>query len=210
MPEALIWGASGGMGKALINQLNQAGWRTFAAARNVNGIGDNVYERYQFDAANPSTFQDIAIDLAHKTNGIDLWVYAAGELRADLLRKMSPESWLTVMNSNLNGAFLAISQTVHLLTDGGQATFIGAYIDHLILPKMGAYAVAKAGLEPLIDVLQKENRKVNFTLVKPGAVATDFWQNAPFRMPADAKAPDVVAEAIIAQYNNSQRGVLAL
>jgi NAD(P)-dependent dehydrogenase (short-subunit alcohol dehydrogenase family) len=120
------------------------------------------------------------------------------------------DTWSAVLNSNLNGAFLTISQTVHLLREGGQAAFIGAYVDHLILPKMGAYAVAKAGLEPLINVEQEENRKINFTLVKPGAVATDFWENAPFKMPADAKSPVVVAQAIVTQFENEQRGILAL
>jgi NAD(P)-dependent dehydrogenase (short-subunit alcohol dehydrogenase family) len=198
------------MGQALINQLNSTGWRVFAASRDVEAIPAGVYERYRFDAANPGTIKDIAIDLAHQTNGLDLWVYAAGELQADLLGKMSPQTWSAVLDSNLTGAFLTISHTVHLLNEGAQAAFIGAYIDHLILPKMGAYAVAKAGLEPLVSVLQKENRKINFTLVKPGAVATDFWQDAPFKMPADAKSPDIVAQAIFDQYEQGARGVLAL
>jgi 3-oxoacyl-[acyl-carrier protein] reductase len=210
MPEALIWGAAGGMGQALVNQLISAGWRVFAASRNTEAIPDGVQERYNFDAANPDDIKEIAINLAYETNGLDLWVYAAGELQADLLGKMTPQAWSTVLDSNLNGAFLAISHTVHLLNEGAQAAFIGAYVDHLILPKMGAYAVAKAGLEPLISVLQKENRKLNFTLVKPGAVDTAFWQNAPFKMPADAKSPDIVAQAIIDQYQQGARGVLAL
>ena len=62
----------------------------------------------------------------------------------------------------------------------------------------------------MVDVMQKENRKVNFTLVRPGAVATDFWDNAPFKMPATAKLPEVVAQAIIEQYENGQHGDLEL
>ncbi len=210
MPDALIWGASGGIGQALVSELDGLGWRIFAAARDIAAIPSVVHESYRFDAADQSAIKDIAIDLAHKTDGLDLWVFAAGELQASLLRKMGPDAWSAVLDSNLHGAFLAASQTVHLLKDGGQAAFIGAYVDHLILPKMGAYAVAKAGLEPLVQVMQKENRKVNFTLVKPGAVDTNFWNNAPFRMPADAKSPSVVAQAILAQHESGQRGVLAL
>jgi len=210
MLDALIWGAAGGMGQALVHHLNNAGWRVFAASRDKEAIPDGVYERYRFSATDYSAIRDIAIDLAHQTSGLDLWVYAAGELKADLLSRMSPDDWSAVLDSNLNGAFLTISQTVHLIKDGGQAAFIGAYVDHLIMPKMGSYAVAKAGLEPMISVLQKENRKVNFTLVKPGAVATDFWKNAPFRMPTNAKSPDIVAQVIVTQYENRQRGILAL
>lgn len=127
-----------------------------------------------------------------------------------MLRKMSAATWSAVVNSNLNGAFLTIGQTVYLINEGGQAVFIGAYVDHLSLPKMGVYAVAKAGLEPLVNVLQKENRKVNITLVKPGAVATDFWVNEPLKMPKDAKSPGVVAQAIVTQFQKGQQGIQAL
>ena len=210
MADALIWGASGGMGRALVQKLVDDGWRVFAAARDTERIPDGVYHRYRFDAVDRSALKDIALDLTHETSGLDLWVYAVGELQAELLRKMDDGGWAEVFDSNLSGAFMAINQTLHLLNEGGQATFIGAYVDHLILPKMGAYAAAKAGLETLVDVLQKENRKVNFTLVKPGAVDTAFWENAPFKKPADAKPPAAVAEAIMAQYRQGERGVLAL
>ena len=210
MPDALIWGASGGMGRSLTNQLIDAGWRVFAAARNTEAIPSGTAESYQFNAADSRMIKDIAVDLAHRTDGLELWVYAAGELRAAMLRKMNPEDWSAVIDSNLNGAFNTISHTVHLINDNGQAAFIGAYVDHLILPKMGAYAVAKAGLEPMMQVMQKENRKVNFTLVKPGAVHTSFWENAPFRMPADAKSAEEVAQAIMNQYQNRKRGFLEL
>jgi NAD(P)-dependent dehydrogenase (short-subunit alcohol dehydrogenase family) len=210
MPDALIWGASGGIGQALVRQLKNDDWRVFTASRDIESIPEGVYDSYRFDATNYEAIREIAVDLAHQTSGLDLWVYAAGGLQSDLLRKMSPNAWSAVLDSNLTGAFLTISQTLHLIKEGGQAAFIGAYVDHLILPKMGAYAVAKAGLEPMVKVLQKENRKMNFTLVKPGAVATNFWKNVPFRMPADAKSPDIVAQAIVAQYENRRRGILAL
>ena len=90
MPDALIWGASGGMGQALVDHLNNAGWRVFAASRDKEAIPDGVHERYGFSATDYGAIRDIAIDLAHQTSGLDLWVYAAGELQADLLNKMSP------------------------------------------------------------------------------------------------------------------------
>ena len=210
MADAMIWGASGGMGRALVGELKGDDWRIFAAAREAERIPDGVYRQYRFDAADRAILKDIALDLAHETSGLDLWVYAVGELRAELLRKMSDDEWADVVDSNLKGAFMTINQTLHLMNEGGQVVFIGAYIDHLILPKMGAYAVAKAGLETLVDVLQKENRKLNFTLVKPGAVDTSFWENAPFKMPDNAKSPEKVAQAIVEQYAQAERGALEL
>ena len=210
MPDALIWGASAAMGRPLIEMLNEDGWRVFAAARDQSKIPGSAYRRYRFEAADQQSIRDIAIDLAYDSQGIDFWVYLAGELRADLLQKMSPAAWEEVLDSNLNGAFRTASQTLHLINEGGQVAFIGAYIDHLILPKMGAYAAAKAGLELMVSVLQKENRKLNFTLVKPGAVATPFWENAPFKLPADATPPEEVARALIRRYKTGESGTLEM
>lgn len=88
--------------------------------------------------------------------------------------------------------------------------FFGAYGDHLILPKMGTYASAKAGLEPHVKVLAKENRKYKFTLIRPGAVDTPFWDNAPFKLPKNAKSPDEVVTTIAAHHNKGEGGDLNL
>ncbi len=88
--------------------------------------------------------------------------------------------------------------------------FMGAYVDHVVLPKMAAYAVAKAGLETMVAVLRKENRKHKFTVVRPGAVDTPFWEKAPFKKPADAKSPEAVAQAIVAHYRTGENTDLNL
>ncbi len=210
MPDAMIWGASGGMGRALTTTLLQNGWRVFAAARDLAKIPTGTHRQYEFEAADRAGIQAIAVDLSYETDGFDFWAYTAGGLRSNLLQKMAGADWDLVLDSNLNGARTAIGETAHLINEGGQVAFIGAYIDHLILPKMGAYAAAKAGLETLVAVLQKEHRKLNFTLVKPGAVDTPFWENAPFKLPAGAKEPQAVVDALLDWQRENKKGVLAL
>ncbi|MDX1664854.1 MAG: SDR family NAD(P)-dependent oxidoreductase [Candidatus Promineifilaceae bacterium] len=210
MTDALIWGASGGMGRALVQMLAHSGWRVFAAARDTARIPDSAYRRYHFEAVDQALLRDVALDLAHESSGLDLWIYAAGGLRAEQLHRMAPPSWNDVLDSNLNGAFMTATQTVHLVREGGSIFFIGAYVDHLILPKMGAYAAAKAGLEALVEVLQKEQRHLNVSLVRPGAVDTPFWQNVPFHLPAAAKQPEAVAQAILEHHRKGGRGALDL
>ncbi len=210
MPDALIWGASGGMGRAMTTLLVEAGWRVFAVARNEDNIPPGTHQQYSFEAKDPFSIQEIAVDIGYESDGIDLWINMVGDLTSSLLQKMPLDDWDAVIDSNLKGAYLTFSQSVHLINQGGYAAFIGAYVDHLILPKMGAYAVAKAGLETLVSVLQKEHRKLNLTLVKPGAVDTLFWENAPFKLPKNAKTPETVAQAIYDHYQSQGRGVLAL
>ncbi len=210
MPDALIWGASGGIGSALVKALKRRGWRVLAAARSISNLPAEADVTVHFDADQPVTFRQAGLELVHGTEGIDLAVYAAGTLRADLLRKQDADDWAMTVASNLTGAYLAASHSVHLLNEGGQFVVIGAYVDHLVLPKMGAYAAAKAGLDPMIAILRKEQRKHRFTIVRPGAVNTPFWDNAPFNIPGDAKSPEQVAEAIIEHHLSGGEGDLDL
>jgi NAD(P)-dependent dehydrogenase (short-subunit alcohol dehydrogenase family) len=198
----VIWGASGGIGAALVTALHQAGWRVLAVARDTGRVPAQASFVCSFDAANPASYKEASTLLAHETQGAELVVYAAGDLRAELLKKMSAADWDAVLASNLTGAFLAASHSLYLLNEGGLMAFIGAYVDHVMLPKMGAYAAAKAGLETLVAVLRKENRRQRFAMVRPGAVNTALWQNAPFKLPADAKSPEAVAQAILTHYQS--------
>jgi NAD(P)-dependent dehydrogenase (short-subunit alcohol dehydrogenase family) len=200
MANVLIWGASGGIGQALVRLFKQEGWRVFAAARDVSRIPDGADFTYRFDALMPSTINETQILIAQDSQELDLVVYAAGDLRPDLLKNTDPDDWSAVMHANLTGAFLIASKSLYLLNDGGHMVFMGAYVDHVMLPKMAAYAVAKAGLETMVTVLRKENRKHKFSVVRPGAVDTQFWDKAPFKKPVDAKSPEVVAKAILAHY----------
>lgn len=209
MPEGLIWGASGGIGSALVSLLKERGWRVFAAARDESRVPpcDLVCA---FDAADEYSFKEAAMRVAYESGGIDLVVYAAGGLVAAPVADITRDGWDAVIESNLSGAVRAAQVSVPLMKEGGHMMFIGAYIDHLILPKFAAYAAAKAGLEPLIGILAKEHRKHKFTVVHPGAVATPFWNNAPFSLPKNAKQPIAVAEAILARWESGETGKLDL
>ncbi len=208
--EALIWGASGGMGRALVSHLKSKDWRVFAAARNEGRIPREADFTYAFDASSPQSISSIAPLTAPESDGLDLMVYAAGALRNGMLDKMSSEDYALVMNSNVMGAWLAAQASLPLMKEGGHMVFIGAYVEHLILHKMGVYAAAKAALAPLVSVLAKENRKFKFTLLRPGAVDTEFWANAPFKLSKDAKQPQAIAEAILQRFESGESGDLNL
>lgn len=210
MPSALVWGASGGMGQALVRELSSDGWDVYAAARHTENIPEEAIDTYEFSAADEHSFQRVAMLVAQNTTSVDLVVYAAGNLAYEKLEDMPYEGWLATMNSNVNGAFLAAQNSLTLMEKGAHMFFIGAYIDHIRLPKMGAYAVAKAGLEELVTLLAKENRRKKFTIVRPGAVDTPFWEQVSFSKPDNSKSPKTVAQAIIRHYQAGNNGALDL
>jgi len=210
MPSVLIWGASGGIGSELVHQLKNQGWTVFAVARQESNIPAAADHTYPFDACDPFSIQNAAMLIAQETEGVDLVIYAAGGIRANPLHKMDPDDWSSVMAANLNGAYLTARSSLNLLNKNGQMMFIGAYVPKITLPRMGAYVTAKAGLESLFTVLQKENRKIAMTLVRPPAVDTPFWENAPFNLPQGAMKPAQVAEAMVAHYDTGNGGELNL
>lgn len=210
MTEALIWGASGGIGRALIQLLHEKGWRTFGAARNIAKIPTICDYQYAFQAHDYDSIQSVARLIGGESDGLELIVYAVGELTFEKLDIMRPEDWQKTLDSNLNGAYLTTIASLPLLKPAAHFVYIGAYLDHILFPKMGAYAVAKAGLESLVAILQKENRQHRFTIVHPGAVNTAFWQQITIRMPKDAKSPDDVARAIFDHHSQGASGTLNL
>lgn len=201
MPEALIWGASGGIGRELVKLLKQNDWRVFAAARDESKIPAEADMKYHFNADEVSTIKDAATLIAMETEGLDLVIYAAGGLVANPLEKLTPDEWSQTLNANLEGAFLTARSSLNLLKKGGQMMFIGAYVDKITLPRMGAYTTAKAGLEAFVPILQKENRKLKISIVRPPAVNTAFWKNAPFKMPESALQPIQVAKSMLDHYH---------
>lgn len=210
MADALIWGASGGIGSALVRLLKANGWRVFGAARNTERIPLEADHTYPFEASKAQTFAEAARSMAMETEGFDLVVYAAGGIVSNVLEKMTPQAWEQVIAANLTGVHYAAQSSLPLMSKNGHLMVIGAYVDHIILPRMGAYTAAKAGLEPLMQILRKENRKLKFTLVRSPAVATPFWENAPFSLPKTAIQPEAVAEAILKQVQSDEDGTLDL
>lgn len=210
MPDALVWGASGGIGGALVTVLKQHGWRVFAAARDETRIPPEADETFHFEAASRDTVESVAVMVAQDTDGLDLMVYAAGGIAAAPLQQLEPGRWQAVFDANLTGAYLTAKACLPLMAEGGRMVFLGAYVDKITLPKMGAYAAAKAGLEPMLKVLQKENRKHQFTLVRPGSVKTPFWEHVPFSLPKNAMSADRVAKAILEHHVSGGSGLLDL
>ncbi|MCU0512109.1 MAG: SDR family NAD(P)-dependent oxidoreductase [Anaerolineae bacterium] len=208
--EALIWGASGGIGQALVHTLKEAGWRVHAAARHTDQIPAAADTVCEFDAASEASIQQAVMQVAQQSGRIDLMVYAAGTLVYDKVETLPLAGWQATLDSNLTGAYLAARHSLALLPEGGHMVFIGAYVEHLRILKMSAYAAAKAALAELVQVLAKEHRRQRFTLVRPGPVNTPFWRNVTFKMPAEAKAPAVVAAAILQHHLAGAAGALDL
>jgi NAD(P)-dependent dehydrogenase (short-subunit alcohol dehydrogenase family) len=210
MKTAMIWGAHGGIGRALLRRLHQDGWTVVAMARQADRLRDAAAYAFDADLSNPSSVQQAVLAAAQEVEAVDLWVYAAGDITAATVSAMTPEVWRRILDANLTGAFLATHYSLPLLAPDAHLFFLGAISERMRLPGLSAYAAAKAGLEAFAEALRKEQRQQKVTVVRPAAVNTPLWSKVPFKLPPGAMAAEAVAERILAAYAEGHRGTLDL
>jgi 3-oxoacyl-[acyl-carrier protein] reductase len=216
MSTAMIWGASGGIGRALVERLTQPDeasgedWEVWAIARSPSGLETLTPHVLQADVGNVRSVQQAALAVNEAGAQVDLWAYAVGDIAAVAAAEMTPETWRRILDANLNGAYLTIHYSLPLLVQEAHIFFLGAVSERMRLPRLSAYAAAKAGLEGFAEALRKEQRKRRVTVVRPGAVDTPFWTKVPFKLPPHAPKPETIAERILAAYHERHKGTLDL
>jgi len=207
---ALIWGAAGGIGRALAHKLKDDGWQVIGVSRDgddLTGVADYAYGA---DVADPFAVQRAMLAAGQEAGEAHLFVYAAGDIASEPAASMTPAAFRRILDANLLGAYNAVHHSLPLLTADAPLVFLGAVSERMRLPGLSAYAAAKAGLEAFAEALRKEERKRRVIVVRPGAVNTSFWRKVPFKMPGNALAPAAVAEKVIEAVNAGQQGVLDL
>ncbi len=207
---AMIWGASGGIGFALLKQLIDADWQVAAISRDPEKTRDLTPHSFAADVHNELSVQRAVMETHASIGEIALWIYAVGDITAVPVQKMNARQWHTILEANLNGAFLTTHHSLPLLRDNAHLIYLGAVSERLRLPGLAAYAAAKAGLEAFAEALRKEERQKRIIVVRPGAVDTPFWEKVPLRLPKDAASPDKVAARIMGAYRENYAGFLDL
>lgn len=207
---ALVWGAAGGIGRALIQALHAAGWSTGAICRNTAALVEPIDFCYEADVADDFAVQGAVYAAAQQLASVDLWIYAAGDIVSSPVANMDDHTWQRILDANLSGAFRTIHHSLPLLSERAHIVFIGAYSERLQLPGLAAYAAAKAGLEAFAVALSKEERKRRVTVVRPGAVVTPLWDKMPVRLPRSAMQPADLAAKILQAHLDGHNGTLDL
>ncbi len=210
MKTAMIWGASGGIGGAILGLLQQEGWRTAAVCRDAGRLNVAADFTAEADVSNAWQVQQAVLGIAMDVEAVELWVYAVGDIASTPVAQQEPEAWARILEANLSGAHAAAHHSLPLLAEEAHMVFLGGISERLRLPGLAAYAAAKAGLEAFAEAFAKEQRKKRITVVRPAAVATPFWDKVPLKLPASAAAPEKVAARILEAHQSGHKGTLDL
>ncbi len=207
---AMVWGASGGIGAALVKHLLDQEWAVLSVARDPGSVTYLTSEVIAADVEDPDSVRRAVERARELVDEVDLWIYAIGDIASVKIDQMSLGDWERMLAANLTGAYLAAHHSLSLLASDAHMVFLGAVSERLRLPGLGAYASAKAGLEAFVDVLRKEQRGRHVTVVRPKAVETELWGKVPFSVPHGAMKPTDLAERVLQAYEEEHSGALNL
>lgn len=209
MKKVIIWGAEGGIGKALLKAFQNEGWWAAAAARKLTTRSELADQRAAADFTRPDETRKAVEELVGDQK-LDVYVYAAGDISSQKVSQADPERWEEIISSNLNGVFHTLQASLPYLAEDAHIFILGAVSERLTLPGLSAYAAAKAGVEALAVSLSKEERRKKISVIRPGAVATELWEKVPFKQPENSMSPEKLARKVLDAYQEGHKGQLDL
>lgn len=203
---ALITGASGGIGSAIARRLHAmgakvalSGTRQEPLERLANELGESAFilPCNLNDMAAVEALPKQAIDAL---GSLDILVNNAGITRDNLFMRMSDEEWQTVINVNLTATMKLCKGALRgmMKSRWGRIINISSVVGATGNPGQGNYAASKAGMVGMSKSLAYEvaSRGITVNVVAPGFIATAMTD----------KLADDRKEAILAQIPAGRMG----
>jgi NAD(P)-dependent dehydrogenase (short-subunit alcohol dehydrogenase family) len=185
MRTALITGAASGIGEATARLFGERGWHVIAVDRNETGAqsvaaairaAGGSAEAIALDIASETDVERVVVDVLARHGAIDACVNSAGILEnAVRLTRMPMREWDDIMNVNLRGAALLARAVGAAMCSRGQGSIVHLCSMTSVRPSaQPAYAVSKAGLKMLTEVMAAEfgPSGVRVNAVAPGYTLT--------------------------------------
>ena len=186
---AIVTGASRGIGRAIAIGLAQQGaalvinysnsesaaMETLRAVEAVGGKGVTI----QADVAQMEDCERLIKAALDNFGKIDILVNNAGITRDNIVARMKPAEWQSVLDTNLTGAFNCVKAAMRPLLkqkSGGRIINLSSVIGLVGGVGQVNYAAAKAGLLGLTKSLARElaGRQITVNAIAPGYIDTEM------------------------------------
>lgn len=182
----LVTGSSRGIGAAVVSGFAAAGATAVVhyypdAAGEGKGDAEKLLasfptpgRAYPADVTDEQQMRGLFAAIQADLGGLDVLVNNAGILKDRTLRKMTPDEWHAVIDTNLTGVFHGCKFGAEILRDGGRIINVASVAGLVGFPGQANYAAAKAGVIGMTRSISKELAKRGITVnaVAPGVIET--------------------------------------
>lgn len=191
---ALVTGGTGGIGTAICRELAKAGYSVVAnyyppeqqQAEAWLAEQQADYPQIHIAAADVTDFASCAEmvkSIESELGPIDVLVNCAGITRDKTLKRMTPEQWHAVIDTNLSSAFNVTQQVLIGMTERGYGRIINVSSVNGQKGQFGQanYSAAKAGLHGFTMAVAQETaaKGVTVNTVSPGYIETAMTSAMP-------------------------------
>lgn len=190
---ALVTGATGGIGRAICQELSAAGAAVAVlghaqgeaaeglAAELIDGGGQAI--AFCCDLTEPSASAEAVRRTVEGLGGLDLLINNAGITLGGLsVEETSVEDWLHMTDVNLHAVFYLCRAAIPVLRHqgGGSVVNIASNIVNSLPGGSSAYATTKAAVVALTQVLSKEvaHEGIRVNALSPGLIDAGMGQGA--------------------------------
>ncbi|MEP9317153.1 SDR family oxidoreductase [Pseudomonas sp. LABIM340] len=189
-PVALITGCSSGIGRALADAFQAAGYQVWATARrdeDVAALGQAGLRGVLLDVNDEPAVERLAELLQSEAGGLDVLINNAGYGAMGPLLDGGSQAIRRQFETNVF-AVVGVTRALFpaLRARRGLVVNIGSVSGVLVTPFAGAYCASKAAVHALNDALRLELAPFGIEVmeVQPGAIASNFGANASREMAA--------------------------
>ena len=180
----LLTGATGAIGRAILDKLYVAGANIIATGTNQKKL-DQIKTKFEnviikkFDISNHDEIEKFVDECNEKLNNkIDILINNAGITNDNLTIRMKKNEWDNVINLNLTSSFLITKFVIKkmLKNKNGKIINITSVVGHTGNVGQANYAASKAGLIGMSKSLAQEYGKKNITVncVSPGFIKSEM------------------------------------
>ena len=179
---ALVTGASGGIGGEIARALHKAGATVTLSGTRLAPLealaaelGDRVHV-VTCDLSDAASVEALPKAAAEKMGAVDVLVNNAGITRDNLFMRMSDDEWQSVLDVNLTSTFRLCRGVLRGMMKArwGRIVNISSVVGATGNPGQGNYAASKAGMVGMSKSLAAEvaSRGITVNCVAPGFITT--------------------------------------
>lgn len=206
---AIVTGASGGIGSAIVARLASEGAKLVLANRDPPRSGDTPdgHERWNAvcDVGHEDQVEEVFDGALQRFGRVDYVVNNAGVMTFKPLQELTREDWYKVLDVDLLGAAWFIKHGFKTMKPGGSIVNIASVHAVETSPMVAPYAAAKAGMCSLTRTASIEGKPkgIRVNAILPGAIDTPMlWDNPNVKSgaevidKADVGKPEDIAAAV--------------